>query len=165
MNFDLEKVEFKGEKKFLSNMYIAPIIFNFDINTPTGTIYGDNKTYLSSEHLYQALKSESLAWHSIIRSLIKPEQTKTLAKKSLKTLLADNIVTFLIREDWHDIKLSIMEKIVKEKFSQNPTLLIKLKAIKGHIEERNCWGDKYWGTVNGIGENHLGKILITIKNL
>lgn len=165
MSFDLEKIEFKGEKRFLSNMYIAPIIFNFNIDTPSGIIYGDNEKYLSSEHLYQALKSESLHWQLIVRSIAKPEKTKSIARKSLKTLLADNVSTFIIREDWHDIKLSIMEKIVTEKFKQNPELFVKLKLIEGIIEEKNCWNDKYWGTVNGIGENHLGKILMTIRSL
>lgn len=30
--------------------------------------------------------------------------------------------------------------------------------------EENNWGDKFWGTVNGVGENHLGKILMRIRD-
>ena len=29
--------------------------------------------------------------------------------------------------------------------------------------EENTWGDRYWGTVNGYGENHLGIILMDIR--
>lgn len=162
--YDLKEIEFKDEKRFLSNMFIAPIIFNFDIVTPSGVIKGDGRTYPSSEHIYQALKSENPHWHSIIYSMVRPENTKTAAKHALKTLMANNINTFLIRDDWHDIKLSIMEKLVQEKFKQNPELMEKLKLIPGPIQERNCWGDKYWGTVKGFGENHLGKILMLIRD-
>ena len=30
--------------------------------------------------------------------------------------------------------------------------------------EGNEWGDTFWGTCDGIGENHLGKILMRIRN-
>ena len=33
-----------------------------------------------------------------------------------------------------------------------------------HLEEGNTWGDTTWGTVNGIGENRLGKILMKVRN-
>lgn len=161
--YNSHEIEFKDEKRFLSNMFIAPIVFNFDIITPSGVIRGDGKTYPSSEHIYQSLKSEDLNWRSIIRLIDKPEKTKTIAKHSLKTLMANGATTFLIREDWHDIKLSIMEKTVQEKFKQNPELMEKLKFTFGLIQERNCWGDTYWGTVKGSGENHLGKILMLIR--
>lgn len=161
--YNSDQVEFTGEKRFLSNMFIAPIVFNFDIVTPSGTIKGDGKTYPSSEHIYQAIKSEDPNWRSIIRSRAKPEETKTIAKYSLKTLMADGSTTFLIREDWHNIKLSVMVEIVWQKFKQNRELINKLRTISGTIEERNCWGDTYWGTVNGLGQNHLGKILMAIR--
>lgn len=31
------------------------------------------------------------------------------------------------------------------------------------LEEGNTWGDKVWGTVDGEGENKLGKILMKIR--
>lgn len=33
----------------------------------------------------------------------------------------------------------------------------------GHLEEGNTHGDKVWGTVNGVGENRLGKILMRLR--
>lgn len=33
-----------------------------------------------------------------------------------------------------------------------------------HLEECNTWNDRYWGTVNGKGENNLGKILMRIRD-
>ena len=32
-----------------------------------------------------------------------------------------------------------------------------------HLEEGNTWGDTTWGTVNGIGENRLGRILMKVR--
>ena len=44
---------------------------------------------------------------------------------------------------------------------------LKEKLINevGLIEERNCWNDRYWGTVDGIGENNLGKILMSVRDI
>ena len=33
----------------------------------------------------------------------------------------------------------------------------------GQIEEGNNWGDRFWGTVDGEGLNHLGKIIMRIR--
>jgi predicted NAD-dependent protein-ADP-ribosyltransferase YbiA (DUF1768 family) len=30
--------------------------------------------------------------------------------------------------------------------------------------EGNWWGDTYWGVCNGVGENHLGKLLMKIRD-
>ena len=65
-----------------------------------------------------------------------------------------------LRSDWDEIKDNIMEECVDAKFDSNLYLRKQLGEIDGHIEEANSWGDRYWGTVNGVGENRLGKILM-----
>ena len=57
-----------------------------------------------------------------------------------------------------------MYEIVKDKFSRNPELRVKLLNT-GDIEliEGNYWGDTFWGVCNGKGENHLGKILMRVR--
>lgn len=41
-----------------------------------------------------------------------------------------------------------------------------LKATgEQQIIEGNTWGDTYWGTCNDVGHNHLGKILMKIREL
>lgn len=39
-------------------------------------------------------------------------------------------------------------------------------ATSGNEElvEGNNWNDTYWGVCKGVGENHLGKILIRIRD-
>lgn len=57
-----------------------------------------------------------------------------------------------------------MYEICKAKFSQNTELKKRLLSTGNeHLEEGNTWGDKIWGTVNGVGENRLGKILMRIR--
>ena len=165
---DWDKVEFKDEKRFLSNMYPCNIVFEEnEFTKPFEKFFKpDKNVYKSSEHLYQALKSKDPSWHEYIRSIEFPTKTKTAARKLLSNTpsLFDGDLTFIMRSDWDKVKLQAMEMILYLKFSQNEDLKEKLKNLQGHIEERNCWGDTFWGTVEGIGQNHLGKLLMKVRN-
>lgn len=49
---------------------------------------------------------------------------------------------------------------------QHYDLAQKLIATgNAYLEEGNQWGDKFWGTVNGNGENMLGKILMKERDI
>lgn len=70
------------------------------------------------------------------------------------------------REDWDDIKVKVMENILKLKFDQNPDirrnlLNTGLRPIIEHIKDDDFWGDNGDGT----GQNKLGKILTKIRNM
>ena len=70
-----------------------------------------------------------------------------------------------IRKDWDEVKLKIMYEVLQAKFAQNPDLYNKLKDTGDkEIVETNWWYDKYWGVCNGVGENHLGKLLMWIRD-
>jgi len=56
-----------------------------------------------------------------------------------------------------------MEEILYLKFTQNPDLGDKLLATEGLIEEKNSWGDTFWGTCEGVGQNHLGRLLMKTR--
>jgi len=144
MAVDWDKVEFKGEKRFLSNMYVCNIIYK-------------GKEYGSSEHIYQAMKSENREYQEYIRMLDEPKKTK----KEADRLLGE---TYEMREDWDEVKVALMEEILYLKFTQNPDLGDRLLAIEGLIEEKNSWGDTFWGTCEGVGENHLGRLLMKTRD-
>lgn len=58
-----------------------------------------------------------------------------------------------------------MYKIVKAKFEQNDFILKQLIDTGNiEIEEHNEWNDTYWGICNGYGENHLGKIIMQVRD-
>ena len=70
-----------------------------------------------------------------------------------------------LRSDWEEVKDHFMYGIVMTKFACNPDLKAKLLDTGDEdLEEGNTWGDKYWGTVNGIGKNILGKLLMRIRS-
>ena len=70
-----------------------------------------------------------------------------------------------LRDDWELVKYDIMYEICKAKFEQNADLKEKLLATGDkYLEEGNTWNDRCWGTCKGIGENHLGKILMRVRD-
>lgn len=124
MPINWDNVEFKDDKRFLSNMYPSPITI-------------DGITYSSSETFYQSMKfTDSSILESIIKS--SPIESKKIANSNKK----------YIREDWHDIKLNVMKFAVLLKFSQNSDLLTKLLDTGDvYLEERNDWNDKFLGYI------------------
>lgn len=71
-----------------------------------------------------------------------------------------------LREDWEEVKVGLMEEVVRAKFFQNPDLGKRLLATGDTpLVEGNTWGDTCWGvdTRTGQGENHLGLILMKIR--
>ena len=131
---------FENEYFFLSNYYEIPVEYK-------------GLHYLSSEAAYQAQKciSES-EMHQF--TTLTPDESKKLGKR------------IQIREDWNDVKVTIMREIVRNKFNQHEDLKKKLIATGNTIlEEGNTWNDTFWGISlkTGIGCNHLGKILMDLR--
>lgn len=130
---------FKGEYRFLSNFWDAPVKY-------------DGKMYPSSEHAYQAAKSLDEDYRTRIAKMKTPGEAKKAGKK------------VKLREDWEDVKFSIMKEIVRDKFTRNADLKEKLLATGDAIlEEGNVWNDLVWGKCNGIGQNWLGIILMEVR--
>lgn len=129
---------FRGENYFLSNYYSAPVTY-------------DGITYKNNEAAFQAQKCQNKD-DRILFSQLSPNEAKPLGRH------VD------LRSDWEEVKTQIMYEIVFAKFSQNEDLKRKLLATGDRLlEEGNTWGDRIWGTVNGKGENRLGKILMKIR--
>lgn len=71
-----------------------------------------------------------------------------------------------VREDWDEVRLAVMEEVVRAKFTQNPEFAGRLLATGTMpLVEGNDRGDTFWGVDarSGNGENHLGKILMIIR--
>lgn len=130
---------FVGDYRFLSNFYPVEIYF-------------ENEWYHSVEHAYQAAKTLNLDLRKSIQNAPAPQLAKSLGRK------------LPLREDWEKVKIGIMWALVSQKF-QYATLRMLLNSTKPHeLVEGNWWGDKFWGVCNGVGENHLGKILMSVRD-
>lgn len=131
---------FKGKYSFLSNF--ATCYF----------IVFDEVRYRSVEHAYQAAKTLNLGERLDIYLANTPGQAKRLGKK------------VHVRLDWDEVKLSIMEDLLRQKFVGSDVFRqLLIKTSPAELIEGNNWNDTYWGVCNGVGENHLGKLLMKIR--
>ena len=130
---------FKGKYYFLSNFYPTPVEY-------------DGITYQNNEAAFQAMKVTDNNIRFKFANL-NPSSAKHKGRQ------------VQLRYNWDKIKFQIMYEIVKAKFTQNNDLKEKLIATGNkYLEEGNTWGDKIWGTVNGKGQNNLGKILMRVRD-
>ena len=131
---------FAGEFAFLSNFFNIPVYYN-------------GLLYQNSEAAFQAQKTLDSEERKRF-STMNPSEAKR-AGKSVE-----------LREDWEYVRDDIMFDIVLSKFASNP-FLKKLLFTTGDEElvEGNTWNDTYWGVCNGKGENHLGKILMKVREV
>lgn len=131
--------KFVGKYRFLSNFHIAPVMFE-------GLLFQNN------EAAFQAAKVTDKAERKKFTTMNPSEAKRTGRHVAL-------------RSDWENVKTGIMYQICLDKFTRNPDLKEKLLETGNEkLEEGNTWGDKIWGTVDGIGENRLGKILMQIRD-
>lgn len=69
-----------------------------------------------------------------------------------------------LRHDWEDVKFSIMEDLLRRKFSIPEFRELLLSTEDAILIEGNHWNDTIWGVCNGVGENNLGKLLMKIRD-
>lgn len=71
---------------------------------------------------------------------------------------------FKIRDDWDEIKVSIMERAIRARFDQHPDLAEILKRSKGTLYDISA-ADSFWGVGHdGQGSNVTGQILMKIRD-
>lgn len=134
--------DFHEEKyAFLSNFFEASVTY-------------DGLTYGSNEAAFQAQKCMTEE-EKMPFTQARPSKSKGMGR-SVK-----------LRPDWEEVKVGFMEEIVRAKFNQHPELATRLLATGNkQLIEGNTWGDTFWGvdTRTGQGENHLGKILMKVRD-
>lgn len=138
LKFKINK--FVGKYYFLSNFY-------------ENDVFWDGRWYRNTEAAYQSAKT------------IDAEEREKFTNMSAIQARHYGRALKNIRADWEDVKYDIMLDIVRAKFTQDPILARKLIDTRNrHLEEGNTWNDRTWGTVNGVGKNWLGKILMQVRD-
>lgn len=131
---------FRGEFAFLSNFSPCKVIF-------------DGKEYQTTEAAYQAAKTFDEKEREQIRLAKTPGETKKLGKK------------VKLRSDWEEVKLQVMEDLLRQKFNQPKFADKLLDTMDEELVEGNYWSDVFYGQCPlGVGLNHLGKLLMKIRS-
>ena len=132
--------QFTGCYRFLSNFY------------PSMVEGIDGNVYVTVEHAYQAAKCKHERDALKIRRTLSPGVAKRTVKRMTK------------KDHWLEDRLLVMGILLERKFGKIQHLKEKLLATgNAELIEGNHWGDRYWGVSGGKGENHLGKILMMVR--
>lgn len=160
-------IYFYGQENFLSNFYKAPFIVN-------------GVTYPTSEHYFQAQKfiypganSRSLEYAQLVATQSTPNKAKIIANQRIqggykwRLQLNDIIKAYpdvQMRADWEQVKDNVMRAALYYKFTQNPSLMLALKATGGKRLVEHTKRDAYWGDAgDGSGKNRLGELLMELR--
>lgn len=137
--------EFQGQYRWLSNFWSCPIDWKGEV-------------YPSVEHAYQASKFTSPDARRVIRQASTPGMAKRFGK---------NIKNYerVPEKYWDGIKLDVMLELVRRKFAIPEFKKLLLATGNQELQEGNRWGDTFWGVDlrTGKGENHLGKIIMRVR--
>lgn len=132
--------QFKDEHAFLGNRFPCRFVWQ-------GLTYG------SAEAAFQASKCADVSERKVFANC----STDKAVQKGKE------LMPF---PEWEEAQLDIMESILTAKFEQNPTLMKMLAEtgnrilINGNNKQETFWGvDLY----SWMGENHLGKIIMKIR--
>lgn len=130
---------FTGEYRWLSNFW--RLEYPIEVN-------GYN--FYTTENLYQAFKCAKIDDFPYFVD-ITPGEAKKLGR------------TIEIIDGWDSMKLDVMKELQIIKYTQPKFRDLLIKTGDRYIEETNNWNDVFYGVCNGIGENHLGKIIMVIR--
>lgn len=134
---------FSGQLEFLSNMYPCTL-----------RMYVLDKTYTfsSSEAAFHAGKCQDPADIQRIAATKTGNEAKRLGRK------------VKMRPNWDTYRISWMARVLECKFRQNPELAQQLlDTYPLTLRETNTWKDTFWGIYKGQGENHLGILLMELR--
>ncbi|WEM45330.1 GTP cyclohydrolase II (plasmid) [Photobacterium sp. DA100] len=141
----IEEIQFYEPNEdygFLSNFAYSPIQLS-DVIWPT------------SEHYYQAQKFTDLSIQKQILKASTPDEAFRLSRE----------FAHLVKQDWLDVRHSVMRYIVFEKFRQNPRFTHLLVSTGDKLLTEHSHKDSYWGDGgDGKGQNELGKILMEVRD-
>jgi len=127
--------DFRGEYRFLSN-------FHYSLVEYKGILYS------TLEGAFQAAKTP-FPQERVQFETMRPDRAKQKGR----------YVT--LRDDWEDVKVSIMAELIKDKFSRHQHLRdLLLKTGDAELVEGNWWGDDFWGVCTPSGLNILGRLLM-----
>lgn len=128
------------------------------VNTPLSNMYQTyvwhkDMVFYSSEAAFQAAKTVDQAQRRTIANTFDPYATKTLGKR---VELVDG---------WNDLRIDVMREVLLSKFKDVVLWDYLQSTGEVHLIEDNTWHDHFWGVCKGTGKNHLGKLLMEVRDI
>lgn len=119
----------------------------------TPLVYG-GVSYPTTEHFYQAMKTDDPERRKLIASQSSPAQAKRLGQGAWTNPKFD--------------RQKVMQYALERKFAPGTPEARALMDYEGELVELNYWHDTYWGKCvcpkhQGEGENHLGRLIDAIR--
>lgn len=130
------------DRLFLTNFFMSPFIF-------------EGEEVASAEHAYQAAKSTDEMEKIWVLSQPTPSDAKRIGKNVSH-----------VRPDWENVKVDIMEAILRAKFSGDlKEWLTTGRFSQAELVHTCPWEQvSFWGIGrSGQGANMLGKLLMKIR--
>ena len=114
----------------------------------------DGERWPTTEHYFQAQKFDDEAYRQKIRKANSPMLAARLGRDRKQKL----------RRDWESVKVAVMRKAVRAKFTQHQELRELLLATGDAKLVEHTENDDYWGDGgDGSGKNMLGRILMEVR--
>jgi ribA/ribD-fused uncharacterized protein len=127
---------FSGDYAFLSNFWHEWVEY-------------DGIAFPTAEHAFQAAKSLDPNVRHRVATASSPGEAKREGRR------------LTLRADWEAVKIPVMASILTVKFKKDSDLAALLLETGRHmLVEGNTWGDRFWGQVDGAGQNWLGRLLM-----
>ncbi len=136
---DTAILNFTGPHRFLSNFHPAVVEL-------------DGVAYSTVEHGYQAAKTTDWSARERIRIAPSAGVAKRLGSK------------VRLRRGWDEVRLAVMADLLHQKFCDPVLGSALLASGEAYLVEGNTWGDRFWGVVDGEGDNHLGLLLMQVRS-
>ncbi|MFB2977428.1 NADAR family protein [Microseira sp. BLCC-F43] len=118
----------------------------------------DGLWWMTSEHYFQAQKfvTTDWAWFEKICEVKNPKDAARMGRDRSHPL----------RSDWEQVKDSIMQQGVLQKFKTHADIREIILATGDELIVENAPGDYYWGCgKDGSGKNKLGEILMAVREI
>lgn len=132
---------YEGEYYMFSNFAAFAVTYN-------------GRVWMTSEHAYQAAKFDDESVVTLIHQALSAHDSKKVAHTYLSK----------VRENWENVKITVMEDIVRAKIAQHPYIREKLLATGNRQIIEDSHKDAFGGRgIDYKGRNELGEVWMRIR--
>jgi ribA/ribD-fused uncharacterized protein len=115
----------------------------------------DGVVYPTSEHYYQAMKTNDPEIRERIRRAATPTIAAAMGRRH----------DIGLRADWEEVKENVMMCALRAKFDQHPAIAARLVATHPSTLTEHTTKDRYWADGgDGTGRNRLGVLLMQLRD-